>query len=125
MIDEILNAVLFLIIGLEIFALSYDHAALAVALSCIPLVLAVRFTTLGAIFGGLRLRRAFTPGALPIMVWGGLRGGISVALVLSLPPFAHKDLLLMATYVVVIFSIVVQGLTIKPLVRLWLGRKEA
>jgi len=125
MIDEILNAVLFLIIGLEIFALSYDHSALAVALGCIPLVLLVRFATLGAIFGGLRHRRAFTPGALPIMVWGGLRGGISVALVLSLPPFAHKDLLLMATYVVVIFSIIVQGLTIRPLARLWLARQEA
>lgn len=120
MIDEILNAVLFLIIGLEIFALSFDDAALVVALGCVPLVLAARFVTLGTIFGGLRLRRTFTPGALPIMVWGGLRGGISVALVLSLPPFPHKELLLMATYVVVIFSIIVQGLTIKPLVRLWL-----
>lgn len=125
MVDEILNAVLFLIIGLEVFALSYDQAALAVALGCIPLVLAARFLTLGTIFGGLRLRRTFTPGALPIMVWGGLRGGISVALVLSLPPFPQKELLLMATYVVVIFSIIVQGLTVKPLARLWLGRNAA
>jgi len=120
MIDEILNAVLFLIIGLEVFALSYDPAALGVALACIPLILVTRFITLGAIIGGLRLQRTFTHGALPIMVWGGLRGGISVALVLSLPPFEHKELLLTATYVVVIFSIIVQGLTIKPFSRRWL-----
>lgn len=122
MLDEILNAVLFLIIGLEVFALSYEHSTIMVALVCIPLVVAVRFITLGTIFSALRLRRTFSPGALPIMVWGGLRGGISVALVLSLPPFPHKDLLLMATYVVVIFSIVVQGLTIKPLAGLWLRK---
>lgn len=122
MLDEILNAVLFLIIGLEVFALSYEHSAMMVALACIPLVVAARFITLGTIFSALRLRRTFSPGALPIMVWGGLRGGISVALVLSLPPFPHKDLLLMATYVVVIFSIVVQGLTIKPLAGLWLRK---
>lgn len=122
MLDEILNAVLFLIIGLEVFALRYDQTALVVALGCIPLVVAARFATLGAIFSGLRLKRTFSPGALPIMVWGGLRGGISVALVLSLPPFPEKDLLLTATYVVVIFSIVVQGLTIKPLARIWLRK---
>ncbi len=120
MLDEILNAVLFLIIGLEVFTLSYDNKALLVALACIPLVVAARFVTLGTIFTALRLKRTFSPGALPIMVWGGLRGGISVALVLSLPPFPHKELLLTATYVVVIFSIIVQGLTIKPLAGLWL-----
>ena len=120
MIDEILNAVLFLIIGLEVFALQYEKNAMFIALGCIPLVLAARLLTIGGIIGGMRLRRTFTAGALPIMVWGGLRGGISVALVLSLPPFPQKDLLLMATYVVVIFSIIVQGLTIKPLARRWL-----
>jgi len=119
MVDEILNAVLFLIIGLEVFALSYDPAAFGIALACIPLILLVRFVTLGSIIQGLRLQRTFTRGALPIMVWGGLRGGISVALVLSLPDFEHKELLLTATYVVVIFSIVVQGLTIKPLSQRW------
>lgn len=120
LIDEILNAVLFLIIGLEVFALTFDVGALETALACIPLILAVRFVTLGGIMGALRLRRRFTAGALPIMVWGGLRGGISVALVLSLPDSPHKELLLIATYTVVIFSIIVQGLTIKPFVRLWL-----
>lgn len=122
LIDEILNAVLFLIIGLEIFALQYDPSTIEIALACIPLVLAARFLALGSIIGGLRLKRRFTAGALPIMVWGGLRGGISVALVLSLPDSPYKDLLLVATYTVVIFSIIVQGLTIKPLVRLWLTR---
>lgn len=122
LLDEILNAVLFLIIGLEVLALEFRPAALLVGLGCIPLVLVARFIALGSIFSALRLRRRFTPGALPIMVWGGLRGGISVALVLSLPDFPNKDLLLTATYVVVIFSIVVQGLSIRPLARRWLGR---
>jgi CPA1 family monovalent cation:H+ antiporter len=70
--------------------------------------------------GLLRHRRTFTPGALPIMTWGGLRGGISVALVLSLPASPWQHLLLTATYVVVIFSIVVQGLTMERVVRRFL-----
>ena len=125
LIDEILNAVLFLIIGMEIFTLTYHPTALGSALASVPLVLAARFITLGGIIGSLRPRRTFTGGALPIMTWGGLRGGISVALVLSLPPFPEKNLLLMSTYVVVIFSIIVQGLTIKPLARIWLRRADA
>ncbi|MGA8260403.1 MAG: sodium:proton antiporter [Arenicellales bacterium] len=125
MIDEILNAVLFLIIGMEIFTVTYHPTALVIGLASVPLVLLARFITLGGIIGSLRFKRPFTGGALPIMTWGGLRGGISVALVLSLPPFPEKNLLLMATYVVVIFSIIVQGLTIKPFARLWLRRADA
>ncbi len=96
MLDEILNAVLFLIIGLEVFTLSYEHSAIMVALACIPLVVAARFVTLGTIFTALRLKRTFSPGALPIMVWGGLRGGISAgALPAAVPaqgPAADGDL---------------------------------
>ncbi len=117
LIDEILNAVLFLLIGLEVLALAFDLNHLLLGLAAIPLVLVARLVSVGVPVGLLGLRRSFTPGAVPIMVWGGLRGGISVALVLSLPEHADKPLLLTATYVVVIFSIIVQGLTMRAVVR--------
>ena len=124
LIDEILNAVLFLLIGLEVFALTLAERPILLGLAAIPLVIIARFAAVGLPIGLLRLRRTFTPGALPIMTWGGLRGGISVALVLSLPDSEHKPLLLTVTYVVVIFSIIVQGLTMKRVVRHFLPSDE-
>jgi CPA1 family monovalent cation:H+ antiporter len=120
LIDEILNAVLFLLIGFEVFALSFSQRDIELGLLCIPLVILARFVAVGIPMGLLRFKRTFTPGALPIMTWGGLRGGISVALVLSLPASPWQPLLLTATYVVVIFSIVVQGLTMERVVRRFL-----
>jgi CPA1 family monovalent cation:H+ antiporter len=120
LIDEILNAVLFLLIGFEVFALSFAERDIKLGLLCIPLVILARFVAVGIPMGLLRFRRTFTPGALPIMTWGGLRGGISVALVLSLPANPWQPLLLTATYMVVIFSIVVQGLTMERVVRRFL-----
>ena len=124
LIDEILNAVLFLLIGLEVLALTFDTRSLLIGLAGIPLVLIARFVSVGVPLGALRLRRSFTPGTVPIMTWGGLRGGISVALVLSLPPHPEKPLLLTVTYVIVIFSIVVQGLTMQRIVRRFLRPAE-
>ena len=120
MIDEILNAVLFLLIGLEVLALPFDVRSLLLGLAGIPLVLAARFVSVGLPIGLLGLRRSFTPGVVPMMTWGGLRGGISVALVLSLPVHDDRPLLLTVTYVIVIFSIVVQGLTMGRVVRRFL-----
>ena len=117
LLDEILNAVLFLLIGLEVFALTLAERPILLGLAAIPLVIVARFAAVGLPITVLRLRRTFTTGALPIMTWGGLRGGISVALVLSLPDSEHKPLLLTVTYVIVIFSIIVQGLTMKRVVR--------
>lgn len=117
LIDEMLNAVLFLLIGLEVLAVAFDTSYLLYGLAAIPLVLAARAVAVGVPVTALRLGRVFTPGVIPIMTWGGLRGAISVALVLSLPDHPEKPMLLTVTYVVVIFSIVVQGLTTARVVR--------
>ena len=121
LVDEILNAVLFLLIGLEVFALALRMDWLQLGLIMIPLVIAARFVAVLFTVSLLRFRREFTEGAVPIMTWGGLRGGISVALALSLPDSEWKPLILTVTYVVVIFSIVVQGLTVRSVVRHFLG----
>jgi len=118
LLDEILNSVLFLIIGFEVIALAFDADWIIAALALIPVVLAARTVSVGVPLSLLKgLGRELTKGAVPVLVWGGLRGGISVALVLSLPPIPEKDLLLTITYAIVIFSIVVQGLTVAQVVK--------
>ena len=117
LVDEILNSLLFLAIGFEVFALTLTPAMLSVAAVAVPLVLAARFISVSVPLLTLRLWHEFTPGAIPVLTWGGLRGGISVALALSLPLSPVRDLILAATYGVVVFSIVVQGLTIERVVR--------
>jgi monovalent cation:H+ antiporter, CPA1 family len=107
LIDEILNAVLFLLIGFEVFAISCEGPYLMAAAVAIPLVLVARFIAIWVPISALGLRRQFTRGGISVMTWGGLRGGISVALALSLPDSEHKALLLTVTYAVVIFSIVI------------------
>ena len=116
LIDEILNSVLFLLIGLEVLVISLDPSFGWLAAATIPLVLVARFIAVSLPILTLSLRRAFAPGAIPVLTWGGLRGGISVALALSLPAIDEKPLLLACTYAVVLFSIVVQGLTVKRVV---------
>jgi monovalent cation:H+ antiporter, CPA1 family len=117
LIDEILNAVLFLLIGLEVVVISTKPGLLWVALIAIPLVLGARFIAVAIPIGLLGLWRDFTKGAIPVLTWGGLRGGISVALALSLPAGEEKDTIVTVCYAVVVFSILVQGLTIGRLVR--------
>ncbi len=117
LIDEVLNSLLFLAIGVEVFALSLTPGMLVIAVAAIPLVLAARFISVGLPVRFLSRWEEFTPGAIPVLTWGGLRGGISVALALSLPPSPMRDQILAATYGVVVFSIVVQGLTIERVVR--------
>lgn len=116
-VDEILNAVLFLLIGLEVVLIPTDTAFLWAGLIAIPVVLAARFVSVGLPIRVLNMWRDFTPGAVPVLTWGGLRGGISVALALSMPPSPERDLILTVCYAVVVFSIIVQGLTIGPLAR--------
>ena len=117
LVDEILNAVLFVLIGLEILVLPLSGPALLAGIAAIPLVLASRLVSVGVPVSLLRPFREFSPRVVRILTWGGLRGGISVALALSLPEGPARDLFLPVTYAVVVFSVVVQGLTIGRLVK--------
>ena len=115
LIDEILNAILFLLIGIEVFAVTFDVNAIWGGILCIALALVARAAAVTIPLLLLKPFRTFTSDVIPIMTWGGLKGGISVALALTLPDNEWKPIILTATYTVVIFSIIVQGLTIAPL----------
>jgi len=117
LIDEILNAVLFLMIGLEVFAIAFSMDAIIAGVLSIGLSLLARLVAVFVPITLLRPFREFSEGIVPIMTWGGLKGGISVALALSLPDSEWKPLILTVTYIVVLFSIIVQGLTVAPFAR--------
>ena len=122
LIDEILNAVLFLMIGFEVFAVAFSMDAIVAGVLAIALSLLARLLAVAVPVMILKPFREFSNGVIPIMTWGGLKGGISVALALSLPDSEWKPVILTATYVVVVFSIIIQGLTIAPLAKR-LGRE--
>jgi len=117
LLDELFNAVLFVLIGLEMLVLDISRTTLLVGLVAIVLVLVARWVSVGLPLALLQRFYPFDRRTLRVLTWGGLRGGISVALALSLPDSMPRTLLVGVTYVVVIFSIIVQGLTIGPLVR--------
>lgn len=116
LLDEILNAVLFVLIGLEVLLVAMRSEYLLAALAIIPLVLFARYVSVGSPITIMSHFRQFSPGVVQVMTWGGLRGGISVALALSLPLGPERDVILAITYAVVIFSIIIQGLTISRMV---------
>jgi Na+:H+ antiporter len=117
LIDEILNAVLFVLIGLEILVITFESQLLIAGGISIVIVLIARFISVGIPVLFIRKFRELTPGVTKILTWGGLRGGISVALALSLPASAERETILAITYCVVVFSILVQGLTIGKLIK--------
>ena len=123
-IDEILNAVLFLLIGLEIFLLEFSGSALLAGIILIPATLAVRYCSIWIPVTILSRFREFTPNVVKILTWGGIRGGISIALALAIPKDVEaRDTILLVTYVIVIFSISVQGLSLKGLIQRSLAKK--
>ncbi len=116
LVDEVLNVVLFVLIGLEVLVLSWNYRYLIASALLIPLLLLTRFVSVALPIVVMRRFRTFSPNVIKILTWGGLRGGISVAMALSLPPGRHRDIILTITYAVVVFSIIVQGLTVGRLV---------
>lgn len=118
LVDEILNAVLFVLIGLEVLHITFSHGALTAGLIAIPIILGSRALSIWIPIALLRRKRRMAPHTVKILTWGGLRGGISVALALSLPEGSARDVIVSMTYIVVVFSIGVQGLTIGRVARL-------
>ena len=112
LIDEILNAVLFLLIGLEMLVIKTNLTILLVGIVGIFITLFARWVSVLLPITLLRFWIKFERHAVAILTWGGLRGGLSVALALSLSPEMHRDEFVLITYVIVVYSILIQGLTI-------------
>jgi CPA1 family monovalent cation:H+ antiporter len=117
LVDDTLNALLFLLIGLEVLLLSFDPYLGAVATVAIPLALVARFVSVAGAVWLLRPVMDFVKGTIPILTWGSVRGGISIALALSVENNESRSFILAATYNVVLFTVIVQGLTLGRLVR--------
>lgn len=117
LIDILLNTILFVLIGMEMLVLALEGKYIIAGLIAIPIVLLCRFTSLLFPINFFKKRLDFVPNTNLIMTWGGLRGGISIALALGLTQEMHRELFLVITYVIVVFSIIVQGLTVGKLVK--------
>ncbi|TSD66087.1 sodium:proton antiporter [Inquilinus sp. KBS0705] len=117
LIDEILNAILFLLIGLEMLIIKINPTVMLIGVICIALVLLARWVSVILPVSLLRYKLKFEKHAVAILTWGGLRGGISVALALSLSTEMYRDEFVLITYIIVVFSILVQGLTIGKLAK--------
>ena len=124
LIDILLNAILFVLIGMEMLILTYQGDYVLSGLLAIPIVVLCRFISLWLPIKLFEKKLDFVPKTNLIMTWGGLRGGISIALALSLTASMHREMFLVLTYVVVVFSILVQGLTVEKLVKKVLGKQN-
>ena len=111
LVDEMLNSVLFVLIGLELIVGGVDLRFGWLALCVVPLVLLARSLAVAVPIWGLSYSVRFIKGTIPVLIWGGLRGGILIALALSLPYGDERPIVLIATYAAVLFTIVVQGLS--------------
>ncbi len=117
LMDEILNALLFMLIGLEVLVMPFTQSLFTAGLLAIAITLFARWISAGGAVLLMSPFRKFSPGAIKILTWGGLRGGISVALALSIPAVPERATIITITYIIVVFSIVVQGMTLGKLAK--------
>ncbi|MFY0603830.1 MAG: sodium:proton antiporter [Flavobacteriaceae bacterium] len=117
LIDILLNTILFVMIGMEMLVLTFNSSYILAGLIVIPVLLVSRYISLLLPIKLYAKKLDFVPNTSLIMTWGGLRGGISIALALSLTQVMERDLFLVITYIVVVFSIIVQGLTVGKLIK--------
>ncbi|MEO8715284.1 MAG: cation:proton antiporter, partial [Acetobacteraceae bacterium] len=122
LVDDLLNTLLYMLMGFELLAVDLGPFATLAALAAIPLALLTRLVSVGAPMLVFDLRLRDRGRGIALLTWAGLRGGVSVALALTLPPSPHRDMLLTVCYAVVIFTIVVQGLTMTRIVGLLYGK---
>lgn len=115
--DEVLNAILFMLIGLEIVIVAFDLNYLIIGIIMALAIILVRFFSLYFPSLLFRFKKSFGTRSLLIMTWGGLRGGISIALSLSLPASPFKNIIVSITFVIVIFSIIIQGVTVEKVIK--------
>jgi CPA1 family monovalent cation:H+ antiporter len=121
MVDDILNAVLFVMMGLEVIRLPLHGSLLLLGLTAVPIALLARASSVALPVQALKRVTSFTSESVILLTWGGLRGGLSVALAISLPPVPEREVIVVATYVVVVFSVLVQGLTFGPVAQRYGG----
>ena len=117
LIDVFLNTILFVLIGMEMLILTFETSYIIAGLIAVPIVLLCRYASLWLPIKFFFKRLDFVPKTNLIMTWGGLRGGISIALALSLTPEMNRELFLVITYIIVVFSIIGQGLTVEPVIK--------
>jgi CPA1 family monovalent cation:H+ antiporter len=116
-LDEIMNAALFVLIGLELLIIPFSSEYIIIGIAAIAIVLLARFLSVAIPSYAFGFKKQFETNTLTIMTWGGLRGGISIALALSIPSEMNKEFFVVVTYIVVLFSILVQGLTIEKVIK--------
>ena len=116
LMDEILNALLFMMIGLEVLVIPFTRGLIFAGIIAIVITLFARWASVGGTVLIMQRFRSFSPGAVTILTWGGLRGGISVALALSIPAVSERTFIITITYIIVVFSIILQGMTLGRLV---------
>jgi CPA1 family monovalent cation:H+ antiporter len=116
-LDQVVNILLFAFIGFDVLLAETDASLLLVGLAIVPVTLAARFVSVAAPVRLLRDRDGYGPYTTRLLTWGGLRGGIAISLVLGLPSVEYRSTIVTVTYVVVLFSIAVQGLSVGPLIR--------
>lgn len=124
LLDELLNLLLFGLIGLKVVTIDISVTALSAGAGAILICLFGRWVSVALPIGVLRVFTVVEPHSIKMLTWGGLRGAISIALVLSMPNFGQKDVFVVMSYSVVLFSLLVQALTLKSAILSWKGKND-